>query len=205
MTVEAYLRSLVPGLDLPIEVYQRAARSPKEVGLEPVDLDADIDAIDDADAEAGADEPTDSGNADKDAGDEPADVGEPAESGDEPTDGEPESDGEPEPDGDEPTEPVIDAATLFQMRLDYASSTVYYAVLGVFAGGGYTEEHGDVQVRKGGYTITMADRERFKMLADALRRKWGFPTEDDSLDTGGMFDGGYLRRGRPCRRKRVLE
>lgn len=193
MTVEAYLRSLVPGLDLPIEVYQRAARSPKEVGLEPVDLDADIDAID----EAGADEPTDGGNADQDAGDEPA------ESADEPTDGEPEPDGDS--DGDEPTEPVIDAATLFQMRLDYASSTVYYAVLGVFAGGGYTEEHGDVQVRKGGYTITMADRERFKMLADALRRKWGFPTEDDSLDTGGMFDGGYLRRGRPCRRKRVLE
>lgn len=196
MTVEAYLRSLVPGLDLPIEVYQRAARSPKEVGLEPVDLDADIDAIDDTDAEAGADEPTDGGDTDQDAGDEPA------ESGDEPTDGESEPDGDS--DGGEPTEPVIDAATLFQMRLDYASSTVYYAVLGVFAGGGYTEEHGDVQVRKGGYTITMADRERFKMLADALRRKWGFPTEDDSLDTGGMFDGGYLRRGRPCRRKRVL-
>lgn len=131
MTVEAYLKSLVPGLDLPKEVYQRAARSPKEVGLDAVKLDDDIDAFDDVED--------------------------------------------------------------FQIRLDYAASTVYYAVLGVFAGGGFTEQYGDTQIRRGGYTITMADRERFKSLADALRRKHGFDTEDDTLETGGMFDGGYLR------------
>lgn len=130
MTVEAYLKSLVPGLDLPKEVYQRAARSPKEVGLDAVKLDDDIDAFDDVED--------------------------------------------------------------FQIRLDYAASTVYYAVLGVFAGGGFTEQYGDTQIRRGGYTITMADRERFKSLADALRRKHGFDTEDDTLETGGMFDGGYL-------------
>lgn len=134
MTVEAYLKSLVPGLDLPSEVYERAARSPKEVGLEPVDLNEDIDAFDDKEAEEE-----------------------------------------------------------FQVRLDYAASTVYYAVLGVFAGGGFTEQYGDTQIRKGGYTITKSDRERFKKLADALRTKHGFETDDAYLDYGGMFDGGYLR------------
>lgn len=141
MTVEAYLKSLVPGLDLPIEVYQRAARSPKEVGLDAVNLDDDIDYIGDFENE----------------------------------------------------DERIEAEAEFQMRLDYAASTVYYAVLGVFAGGGFTEQYGDTQIRRGGYTITMADRERFKMLADALRKKHGFDTEDENLETGGMFDGGYLR------------
>lgn len=133
MTVEDYLRSLVFGLDLPDNVLARAARSPKEVGLEPVNLTDNVDDFDN------------------------------------------------EPD--------------YQVRLDYAASTVYYAVLGVFAGGGFTEQRGDVVNRKGGYTITMADRERFKMLADALRKKHGFDAEDENLDTGGMFDAGYLRGG----------
>ena len=34
----------------------------------------------------------------------------------------------------------------FRKRLDYAASTVYYSVLGVFAGGGYSEQVGDVKV-----------------------------------------------------------
>ena len=80
----------------------------------------------------------------------------------------------------------------FRKRLDYAASTVYYSVLGVFAGGGYSEQIGDVRVSKGGYTITMADRERFQSLADSLRRKHGFETEE-AHDGGGMFDATYLR------------
>lgn len=80
----------------------------------------------------------------------------------------------------------------FQKRLDYASSTVYYSVLGVFAGGGYTEQVGDVKVSKGGYTITMADRERFQSLADNLRLKHGFDIES-SHDSGGIYDLGYTR------------
>ena len=80
----------------------------------------------------------------------------------------------------------------FRKRLDYAASTVYYSVLGVFAGGGYSEQVGDVRVSKGGYTITMADRERFQALADNLRLKHGFATEE-SHDTGGMYDMSYLR------------
>ena len=80
----------------------------------------------------------------------------------------------------------------FRKRLDYAASTVYYSVLGVFAGGGYSEQIGDVKVSKGGYTITMEDRQRFQALADSLRRKHGFDTEE-AHDGGGMYDMSYLR------------
>lgn len=131
MTVEEYLRSLVPGLDLQDSVIARAARSPIEVGLERLEIDEDIDDFD----------------------------------------------------GDED----------FQMRLDYASSTIYYSVLGVFAGGGYSEQVGDVRASRGGYTITMADRARFKGMGDALRLKWGFEVEEDD-SSSEMFDAGSLRR-----------
>lgn len=83
----------------------------------------------------------------------------------------------------------------FRKRLDYAASTVYYSVLGVFAGGGYSEQVGDVKVSQGGYTITMADRERFQALADNLRRKHGFETEE-AHDGGGMYDMTRLRDAR---------
>jgi hypothetical protein len=130
MTVEKYLRSLVFGLDLPIEILERASFSPMEVGLESIELDDDVqDLLQDED---------------------------------------------------------------FQKRLDYASSTVYYSVLGVFAGGGYSEQVGDVRVSRGGYTITMADRARFQTLADNLRLKHGFDVEGAS-EIGGMFDARYLR------------
>lgn len=131
MTVEKYLRSLVFGLDLPIEILERASFSPMEVGLESIELDDDVqDLLQDED---------------------------------------------------------------FQKRLDYASSTVYYSVLGVFAGGGYSEQVGEVRVSRGGYTITMADRARFQTLADNLRLKHGFEVEGAS-EVGGMFDARYLRR-----------
>lgn len=131
MTVEEYLRSLVPGLDLQDSVLARAARSPIEVGLERISLDDD----------------------------------------------------EEDYDGDED----------FQKRLDYASSTIYYSVLGVFAGGGYSEQVGDVRASRGGYTITMADRARFKSMGDALRLKWGFEIEEDD-SSSEMYDATYLRQ-----------
>jgi hypothetical protein len=131
MTVEEYLRSLVPGLDLQDNVIARAARSPIEVGLERLEVEDDIDDYD------GDDE--------------------------------------------------------FQMRLDYASSTIYYSVLGVFAGGGYSEQVGDVRASRGGYTITMADRARFKGMGDALRLKWGFEVDDDD-SSSEMYDASSLRR-----------
>lgn len=131
MTVEKYLSSLVFGLNLPIEVLERASYSPMEVGLAPFELS------DEAYPKEGINEE-------------------------------------------------------FQKRLDYASSTVYYAVLGVFAGGGYSEQIGDIRTSQGGYTITMADRARFQSLADNLRIKWGYPTEGAS-EIGGVFDARYLR------------
>ena len=132
MTVEEYLRSLVPGLDLQDNVVERCAISPVEVDLEALELDEEVD-------------------------------------------------------GGSLSEPE------FRMRLDYASSTVYYSVLGVFAGGGYSEQVGDVRAARGGYTITMADRARFKGMGDALRLKWGFDV-DDNDSTSEMYDASSLRR-----------
>ena len=128
MTVEEYLRSLVPGLDLQDTVIARAARSPIEVGLDRLDVAEDIDY--------------DYGGEDEDG--------------------------------------------------DYASSTIYYSVLGVFAGGGYSEQVGDVRASRGGYTITMADRARFKAMGDALRLKWGWGVEEDE-SSSEMYDARYQR------------
>lgn len=130
MTVEEYLRSLVPGLDLQQNVVERCALSPVEVELDPLELDDEVDSETMAEEE-------------------------------------------------------------FRKRLDYASSTVYYSVLGVFAGGGYSEQVGDVRASRGGYTITMADRARFKSMGDALRQKWGFDIEEDD-SSSEMFDATYL-------------
>lgn len=130
MTVEEYLRSLVPGLDLQDNVIERCALSPIEVELDPLEVDDDVDSDTLSDEE-------------------------------------------------------------FRKALDYASSTVYYSVLGVFAGGGYSEQMGDVRASRGGYTITMADRARFKAMGDALREKWGFEVEADD-SSSEMYDATYL-------------
>jgi hypothetical protein len=130
MSVEEYLRSLVPGLDLQGNVIERAARSPIDVGLERIEVDDDVDDYDDDDLD-------------------------------------------------------------FQKRLDYASSTIYYSVLGVFAGGGYSEQVGDVRASRGGYTITMADRARFKSMGDELRLKWRFDVADDDTSCE-MYDASSL-------------
>jgi hypothetical protein len=142
MTVEEYLRSLVPGLDLQTSVVARAARSPIEVGLERLNLDDDVDYEYVPTSGSGSG----SGGGEPEKRDRAGDVD-------------------------------------FQMRLDYASSTIYYSVLGVFAGGGHSEQVGDVRSSRGGYTITMADRARFKAMGDALRQKWGWETEADEVST----------------------
>ena len=135
MTVEEYLRSLVPGLDLQDNVIARAARSPIEVELERLEVDDDIDDYDDDEE--------------------------------------------------------------FQKRLDYASSTIYYSVLGVFAGGGFTEQVGDVRTSRGGFIITKDDRARYKALGDALRQKWGWETEADEVTTE-IVDMSSLRSKHRC-------
>lgn len=148
MTVEDYLRSLVPGYDLQANVVARCARSPKEVGLAPLPLDEDIDYYEE-------------------------------------TVTDPET-------GEETTVNTLRTDEEYDMRLDYAASTVYYSMLGVFAGGGFTEQVGDVRASRGGYTITMADRQRFKDLADALRQKWGWDIVDDAASSE-MYDATTLR------------
>ena len=148
MTVEDYLRSLVPGYDLQANVVARCARSPKEVGLAPLPLDEDIDYYQE-------------------------------------TVTDPET-------GEETTNNVLRTDEEYEMRLDYAASTVYYSMLGVFAGGGFTEQVGDVRASRGGYTITMADRQRFKDLADGLRQKWGWEVVDDAASSE-MYDATSLR------------
>ena len=150
MTVEEYLRSLVPGLDLETAVVARAARSPIEVGLARLALNEDVDYI----FVPGSGSGSGSGSGE-----------------------------------------VIDRSTDidFMMRLDYASSTIYYSVLGVFAGGGHTEQVGDVRSSRGGYTITMADRARFKSMGDALRAKWGWEVEADDASSE-IVDMSLLRR-----------
>jgi hypothetical protein len=125
MTVEDYLRSLVPGYDFKSIVLQRAARSPVEVGLERLSLESDIDE---------------------------------------------------------------DTTEDFAVRLDYASSTIYYSMLGVFSGGSKSEKRADTQISVSGYTVTQTDRERFKTLADNLRTKHGFDIESDGTEDSGMFD-----------------
>lgn len=148
MTVEDYLRSLVPGYDLQANVVARCARSPKDVGLAPLPLDEDIDYYEE-------------------------------------TVTNPET-------GEETTVNTLRTDEEYDMRLDYAASTVYYSMLGVFAGGGFTEQVGDVRASRGGYTITMADRQRFKDLADALRQKWGWDIVDDAASSE-MYDATTLR------------
>lgn len=131
MTVEAYLRSLVVGLDLDKDVLTRAAYSPIEVGLIPFELGDEIHS-------------------------------------------------------------TSSISNDIQKSLDYAASTVYYSVLGVFAGGGYSEQVGDVRTSRSGFVVTADDRLRYKRLGDALRLKHNFPT-DTSVEVGGMFDARYLR------------
>ena len=59
MTVEEYLRSLVPGLDLQENVIARAARSPIEVNLERLDIDDDVDDYDEDEYDEDDDKPFD--------------------------------------------------------------------------------------------------------------------------------------------------
>ena len=154
MTVEDYLRSLVPGLDLQTNVVARAARSPIEVGLARLDLTEDVDYEYIPTSGSGSG----SGGGEPEKRDRSTDIN-------------------------------------FQMRLDYASSTIFYSVLGVFAGGGHSEQIGDVRASRGGYTITMADRARFKAMGDDLRRKWGWETEADEVSTE-IVDMSSLRQRR---------
>jgi hypothetical protein len=76
--------------------------------------------------------------------------------------------------------------------LDYALSTLYYAVSGVFSGGSITEQRSDIKLSISGFTITQADRDYFRGLADKIREDLGCTVEEDPASDDGMFDATYL-------------
>ena len=83
---------------------------------------------------------------------------------------------------------------VWMKSLDYALSSLYYSMSGVFSGGSRSEQVGDVRASLSGFTITQSDREYYRSLADKIRGEIGYKTEEVSPDSGGMFDASPLRR-----------
>ena len=83
---------------------------------------------------------------------------------------------------------------VWMKSLDYALSSLYYSMSGVFSGGSRSEQVGDVRASLSGFTITQSDRNLFIEKANELRVKIGYKTEKVSYDSGGMFDASPLRR-----------
>lgn len=78
--------------------------------------------------------------------------------------------------------------------LKYAISTLYYAISGVFSGGSKSEQVGDVKVSTSGYTVTQADRENLRKMADNIRSELGCDIEANPNVDGGIFDATPLTR-----------
>jgi hypothetical protein len=72
--------------------------------------------------------------------------------------------------------------------LRYAESTLYYAVSGVFSGGSRSEQVGDVKITLSGFTLTEADRDYYRQLADTIREELGCEVENNPNADSGMFD-----------------
>lgn len=78
--------------------------------------------------------------------------------------------------------------------LNYALSTLYYSMSAAITGGTKSEKRGNRQISIGGYPLTTKDREAFRALGDKLRRELGAEVEEETTDSGGMFDATSLRR-----------
>ena len=83
---------------------------------------------------------------------------------------------------------------VWMKSLDYALSSLYYSMSGVFSGGSRSEQVGDVRASLSGFTITQSDRNLFIEKANEIRVKLGYKTEKVLYDSGGMFDASPLRR-----------
>lgn len=83
---------------------------------------------------------------------------------------------------------------VWMKSLDYALSSLYYSMSGVFSGGSRSEQVGDVRASLSGFTITQSDRKLFIEKANEIRVKLGYKTEKVLYDSGGMFDASPLRR-----------
>jgi hypothetical protein len=86
--------------------------------------------------------------------------------------------------------------------LKYAISTIYYTVSGVFSGGSKTEQRADIKISISGYTVTQADREYYRSLADDLRDEIGCEKETDPDGDSGMFDATNLKKTEGAKRWR---
>jgi hypothetical protein len=80
--------------------------------------------------------------------------------------------------------------------LEYAVSTLYYAVSGVLSGGSKSEQVGDVKVTVSGGSFTRSDRNALRRMADGIRSKLGCETEYDPDSDNGIFDATPLMKGR---------
>lgn len=89
---------------------------------------------------------------------------------------------------------------VWMASLDYALSTLYYSMAGVFSGGSRSEQVGDVRASLSGFVITKDDREYYRSMGDKLRREAGYEPEEPVRETGGMFDATGLRTLQPKRR-----
>lgn len=81
----------------------------------------------------------------------------------------------------------------FIESLKYATSTLFYAMSGVFSGGSTSETVGDVSASRSGFIITKLDREYYRSRANKLRSELGTDLMDNPASESAMFDATYLR------------
>ena len=81
----------------------------------------------------------------------------------------------------------------FIESLKYATSTLFYAMSGVFSGGSTSETVGDVSASRSGFIITKSDREYYRSRANKLRSELGTDLMDNPASESVMFDATYLR------------
>ena len=81
----------------------------------------------------------------------------------------------------------------FIESLKYATSTLFYAMSGVFSGGSQSESVGDVSASRSGFVVTQADRDYYRARANKIRMQLGSDLQDEPLDDCIMFDATVLR------------
>ena len=82
----------------------------------------------------------------------------------------------------------------YDKSLDYAISTICYAIAGAFSGGSMSEQVGDVRAEESGFIITQADREYYRKKGDLLRQAIGCEIPQVVQEQGGVFDASNLRK-----------
>lgn len=81
----------------------------------------------------------------------------------------------------------------FIESLKYATSTLFYAMSGVFSGGSQSESVGDVSASRSGFVVTQADRDYYRARANKIRMQLGSDLQETALEDAIMFDATFLR------------